>query len=416
MESGFTLDELIKPVTAKHFFVDYWETSYLHLQRGDSRVFQHLFSLDDLDKWLASARNEESNSVLVTSPEGAESGAKSYRPREITIDKLYEAFSKGHSIVLNQLESSWPPLFPLVKGLGSLFCGDIGVNLYLTPRGSRAFPVHTDGHDVFVLQVHGEKVWRLHELRDLTMMHLQYVKELVYPPSWTKTRTETPLLAELVLKAGDILYIPRGMPHCAVARDETSLHLTLSVVPLYWMDFVKAAVEQAYFRVPALRKALPADFLGNRDQHEAMRRQFRDLVQALSDNLFFDDTLEVITRNRVFNQGYPPDGHFSHLARLSDLSTESFLARREGILCAVESEGDFSCIRFGLRSVRGPVRLRQAFEFIRDHPGFKVSKIPGLDDQSRLVITRRLIREGLLRFSVAHDKTEKQRIPSPATG
>lgn len=404
MESGFTLDELIKPVTAKQFFEDYWETSYLHLHHGDSRVFQHLFSLDDLDKWLASARNEESNSVLVTSPEGAESGAKSYRPREITIDKLYEAFSQGHSIVLNQLESSWPPLFPLVKGLGSQFCGDIGVNLYLTPKGSRAFPVHTDGHDVFILQVFGEKVWRLHELRDLTMTHLQYIKELVYPASWTKSRTETPLLAELTLKSGDILYIPRGMPHCAVARDETSLHLTLSVIPLYWMDFIKASVEQAYFRVPALRKALPVDFLRNRDQHEAMRRQFRDLLQTVSKNSSFEDTLEVVTRNRVLNQGYPPDGHFSHLVRLSDLSSQTLLARREAILCAVESGNDFSCIRFGLRSVRGPAHLRRAFEFIRDHVGFKVSEIPGLDDQSRLVISRRLIREGLLRFTAPQAK------------
>lgn len=401
MTRGWNLDELIRPLVRAKFFEEFWEQRYLHLQQNNPDRFRHLFSLDDIDRWLAATRTGDSNSVMIAAPEGAQAGMQSYRPREITIDKVYEAFVQGHSIILNQLEDSWPPLCPLVRGLSREFHGNVGVNVYVTPRATRTLPVHTDGQDVFVLQVHGEKVWRLHEMKELAVEHLKHSKELIYPPAWGKTRTETPLLAELVLKPGDVLYIPRGMPHCAVARDETSLHLTVSVVPLYWLDFLKAALEQACFRTPALRKALPIGFVEDASHRETMEQQFRALLQELNESTSFDETLEVVTRNRIFNQGYPPDGHFGSLVRLSDLASESLLARREDVLCAVESGSDFSCIRFGLRSVRGPAHLRRPFEFIRDYKRFRVAELPGLDEQSRLVLTRRLVREGLLRFEAS---------------
>lgn len=399
MERGFTLDDLIAPVTKEEFSSKYWERNYLHLQRNVPDFFRHLFSLDDIDRWLASTRTGDLSSVLITALEGRDAGTQSYRPRDITVDKVYEAFTQGQSLILNQLEDSWPPLSPLVKGLGKVFQGNVGVNVYLTPSNSQTFPLHTDAHDAFILQVSGEKTWLLHEMKELSIAHLRYSKDLIYPPGWVKTRIETPKLAELVMRPGDVLYIPRGMPHCAVARKDASLHLTISIIPLYWMDFVKAALEQACLKVSELRKSLPLGFLEDRNLHEAMQHKFKILLQSFNDNASFDATLEVMSRSRIFNQGYPPDGHFSHLARLSELSLESLVARREAVLCTVESGNDFSCIRFSLRNVRGPKHLRRAFEFIRDHDGFKVSEIPGLDDQSRLVIARRLIREGLLRFA-----------------
>jgi ribosomal protein L16 Arg81 hydroxylase len=399
MANGFTLDDLIAPVTRDEFIHKYWEKGYFHIQRNDPDLFRHLFSLDDIDRWLAATRTGGATSVLITAPEGTQAGVQSYRPQEITVDKVYEAFAQGHSIILNQLEESWPPLSSLVKGLGRTFGGDVEVSVYVTPKTSRILPVHTDAQDVFILQVNGVKVWRLHEMKELAVEHLKHWKELVYPLSWGKARTQTPLLAELVLRPGDVLYVPRGMPHCAVARDETSLHLTVSVAPFYWVDFVKAALEQTCFRTDGLRRALPLGFLEDSSHREVMRHQFHALLHAFNESVSFDETLEVVTRNRIFNQGYPPDGHFSSLVRLSDLSLESSISRRESVLCAVESGSDFSCIRFGLRNVRGPAHLRRPLEFIRDHKTFKVSELPGLDDQSRLVLTRRLIREGFLRFA-----------------
>jgi len=411
MKKVTSLESLIDPVSPQEFLTNYWENNFLYLPRNRSDRFEDLFSLRDVDHWIRSTRSGMPDSVLTTPPEGAESGAQRYRPQDVAVDNIYENFANGHSVVLNYLEDSWPPLFDLVTSLGQAFSANIGVNMYLTPKGSKTFSLHTDDHDVFVLQVQGEKAWRLHELRNLGVMRLDYKKDLAFTSDWGQSRLEGPLLAELTLRPGDVLYIPRGMPHCAVAKDATSLHLTISITPLYWMDFLKAAVEQAAVQSPELRRALPADFVGKPAAVAAMRQQFERIMEAFQSNLSFDSALAVVTKNRVRAQGFPQDGHFAHLNDLEKLSLDSVLERRDGILCTVDHyEEKFSNIRFGARHVRGPGRLREAFDFIRDNKRFRVDEIPGLDDQSRIVIARRLIREGLLRFAAQQQQAAFPRL------
>ena len=89
-------------------------------------------------------------------------------------------------------------------------------NAYLTPRRSQGLPVHHDTHDVFVLQVAGRKRW------------------LVYEPAVRLPLRDRPVPAglgapgvavlDLVLEAGDTLYLPHGWLHEALTSDEDSLH------------------------------------------------------------------------------------------------------------------------------------------------------------------------------------------------
>ena len=126
----------------------------------------------------------------------------------------------------------------------------------------------------------------------------------------------------------------------------------------------------------------------------------RRVLEAFQENLSFEETFGVVQGHCVRKQGFASDGHFVHLDRLAELSLDSLLERRPGLLCTVDTpKYGFSNIRFGSQHVRGPARLRGAFEFIRDVALFRASEIPGLDDQSRLVLARRLVREGLLRFT-----------------
>ena len=356
-----SFEALIAPVAPEDFLADVWEKTYIHVPRNRHGLFEDLFSLSDVERWLRSTRGGLTDSVLTTPPAGSEEGVQKYRPQDVHVEDIYDAFAKGYSVVLNYLEDSWPPLFDLVKSLGRVFAANIGVNMYLTPKGSKTFSLHTDDHDVFVLQVQGEKVWRLHELRNLAVMRLDYKKDLAFPSEWGQSRLEGPLLEELTLRPGDVLYVPRGMPHCAMAKNSTSLHLTISITPLYWMDFLKAAVEQAAVNATALRRALPLGFVEQPAAVEAMRREFSDVLRSFEEDLSFDATVGVLTRNRVRIQGFPQDGHLTQLNALESLNLNSELERREGILCAVHHyEDKFSNIRFGTRHVRGPARLQFA--------------------------------------------------------
>jgi len=395
-----TLEDFLAPVSPDDFFTNYWEQDRLHISRGRPGVYDALFSVEDVDRWLASVKGDQADALVMAAPDGADSGKKQYRPGEIGIEQIYDLFSKGYSLVLNGLESTWPPLAGLREMLGEVFCGEIGMNVYLTPLGSRTFPVHIDNHDVFILQVFGSKLWRLHEFEHLPIMRLDYMKDLNHPDYWSRPGT-APVLQELSLEAGDLLYIPRGMPHCAIARDEPSLHITASINPLYWTDFLKAAVEQACFDASSLRKALPPRFVTDPKVREAMRAKFYTALTELNRHISFDDTLTVVSRRRVRAQGFPQDGHVAQLLRLNELTGDSELEKRDNLLCMTEfsEEYGFSSIRFGSAHVRGPKHLRPAFEFVRDHQKFHVSELPGLGPASRLTLVRRLMREGLLRFA-----------------
>jgi ribosomal protein L16 Arg81 hydroxylase len=395
-------DDLIAPVTPERFFSDFWEKQLLHLKNGPG-TFDHLFSINDVDRWLMTVRDGISGSVAIAGPSGAEKELLKYRPQDIAVDSIYESFANGHSVVLNYLENCWPPLSGLVKMLGSYFCADIGVNVYLTPKSMRTFPIHVDDHDAFILQVNGKKVWHLHELTLLSVMRLEHRKDLEIPSEWGKSRLETPEIAEIQMEPGDVLYIPRGMPHYAVADNDTaSLHLTVSIMPLYWTDFLKAAVEQAAMSAPELRKTLRPGFVNDSEACENMREEFAAAMRAFQERSTYDTTLEVLRRSRVRQQGFPLDGHFSQIEKASEVTRDSTLERRGSILCMIDdSEPGYCRIRFGPRQVRGPARLRRTFEFVRDCPLFTVSQLPGLDDEGKLVLARRLIREGLLRLAAA---------------
>lgn len=404
--------DLIAPLSAEEFFSSYWEKTFLHLQGRPDR-FAHYFSLRDIDTWLTSVRSGLPDSIMITAPEGAEARTDRYRPREVRVDLAYAELAQGSSLVLNHMED-WPSVLGLVKALGRDFHADIGVNAYVTPKGARTFPIHTDEHDVLILHLEGEKVWRLHEF-SLLQLKLSQKKNLNFSKEWYG-RTETPLLAEVRLRPGDLLFIPRGMPHYATAQDSACLHLTVSITPLYWMDFLKTAAEYAAVYSQDVRRALPPGFIYDQRLCEQMRSSFKEVMKAFQEVTSFDEVLAAVKRDRVAFQGYPSDGHFAEVLSTQKLSAESEVERRPDVLCVVgemfeRQRNRKMAIWFGSQHVAGPMHLRRALEFVRDNARFRISDVPGLDEKGQLTLIRRLLLEGLLRRAMASQYSE---IPEPA--
>jgi hypothetical protein len=403
--------DLIAPLSSDDFFANYWEKTFMHLH-GKADRFSRYFSSRDIDTWWTSVRSGLPDSIVITAPEGAETRTERYRPQEVRVDIAYVALTRGSSLILNHMED-WPSLLGIVKALGREFHADVGVNAYLTPKGARTFPIHTDEHDALILHLEGEKVWHLHEF-SLLQVGLSQKKNLTFSKEWYH-RTETPELAEIRLKPGDLLYIPRGMPHYAVAQDTASLHLTVSITPLYWIDFLKIAAENAAIYSQEIRSALPPGFIHDEKICEGMRSHFHEVMRAFQEVTSFDEVLAAVKRNRVSFQGYPPDGHFAQLLEPEELTLDSEVERRRDVLCVVAETFDRErnqkmAIWFGDQHVIGPMHLRRALEFVRDNPRFRASEIPGLDEKGQLTLARRLLMEGLLRRPLASKRAE---VPEP---
>ena len=64
--------------------------------------------------------------------------------------------------MLQGLHRTWPAIQAFTRRLVEELGHPAQVNAYITPESSRGFDPHYDVHDVFVLQVDGEKHWRVH--------------------------------------------------------------------------------------------------------------------------------------------------------------------------------------------------------------------------------------------------------------
>jgi lysine-specific demethylase/histidyl-hydroxylase NO66 len=150
----------------------------------------------------------------------------------------------------------------LLSGLEGLFDCLVGCNTYLTPRGAQGFRPHYDDIDAFILQAEGEKRWQLWAPRSETD-----VNPLQSSQDFAPADLGAPDF-EVTLRPGDLLYMPRGLIHCAQtpANRDHSLHLTVSTNQMHsWAHVLEAAfteaLRQATEKYPELRETPPLGYM-----------------------------------------------------------------------------------------------------------------------------------------------------------
>jgi ribosomal protein L16 Arg81 hydroxylase len=118
----------------------------------------------------------------------------------------------------------------------------VQANAYVTPRQSQGFNDHYDVHDVFVLQVAGEKHWRIRP-----PVHVWPTRDqpwTSYSEQVDAATAKAPLL-DVTLQTGDCLYLPRGFLHSATATEDISAHLTLGVHVWTRVHLAEALIAEA---------------------------------------------------------------------------------------------------------------------------------------------------------------------------
>jgi len=71
----------------------------------------------------------------------------------------------GASLVGDHIEDIDPTVRQVANMLSDQFAGIAGANVYCSFQGIRAFNSHCDLHEVFAVQLEGEKVWQIYENR-----------------------------------------------------------------------------------------------------------------------------------------------------------------------------------------------------------------------------------------------------------
>ena len=158
---------------------------------------------------------------------------------QVRDEDVLRLFTDGSTIVLQGLHRTWEPVGDLAARLGTELGHPVQVNAYITPPLSQGFSAHYDTHDVFVLQIAGQKHWRIHE----PVIHLADTGWNTVAAEVAARASEAPIL-EATLTPGDCLYLPRGFIHSAAALGGTSIHLTFGIHAVTEAQIVAAVLEQ----------------------------------------------------------------------------------------------------------------------------------------------------------------------------
>jgi ribosomal protein L16 Arg81 hydroxylase len=169
--------------------------------------------------------------------------------RLVDFARMRAAVDRGATILLADCNTLTPGIKAICEALGREPGGKVQANLYCSWAAHQAFDVHYDVADVFVTQIRGEKVWRIYQ---------QVVKDPVHHAQFLDTsvhrENKGALSAEIVMRPGDVLYIPGGFCHEAMTEHGASMHVTYEVRAMTAMDVIPLlfdrAVQDEVFRAP----------------------------------------------------------------------------------------------------------------------------------------------------------------------
>ena len=188
--------------------------------------------------------------------------------------KVENFLKKGASLVLNDLIYFSKKIEKLASDLQTITNGRCQANLYFSMQSHQAFAPHFDTHDVFALHCEGEKIWNIYEnFEKDPINHPIYKQEL-------NDKTEKPgkIIDQVLLKPGDLLYLPRGQFHDALASKNGAMHIAFGITYLKPIDIFQYYYDQLiindFFRSD-IRQIISTDDIKN--IHTEMTSQFNKI-------------------------------------------------------------------------------------------------------------------------------------------
>lgn len=285
------------------------------------------------------------------------------------LGRIAEAVGSGATLVLQALQRTHLPTARFCRSLERATSHPVQANAYLTPAGGSGLAAHRDDHDVLVLQLHGSKAWTVEGL------------------------------GALVVDVGDVLYLPAGTEHAAAAQDGASLHLTVGILAVTRRQVVRRVLDRV---APGdLDRPLPLGFARpgvapelTDELASALAATAAALAGADASAAALDEVERSATR-----RGALLTGQLAAVLAAGDLTLDDEVARRPDQPARLRDDPADGRLVLELtdRRLRLPPVARGALEAILATEHLPVRSFPGVDDASKLVLARRLLREGLLR-------------------
>lgn len=299
-----SFSQLLSPISEETFYSELFGHRAVHIPGRDDK-FAGVFSWEDFRRllnmtgiWTAASLKLKLDRQDVPPPLYCQrtidrNQATVWQPDPL---RVMEFAGRGASLICNQVETLHPGILAVLRLLEAALGGRASCNIYCSWPGHQAFDSHYDKHEVFALAIAGEKTWRLYEGRvDNPIHHAMFPTETQAQLDAKKGK----VVQQLTLGPGDLLYIPRGQFHDALATDTACLHLSFAVALPNGLNVLTDAWERAA-QDALFRANLP--LAGSRSSDAALaahlnrlRDRFIDLISAES----------FVERVKALQRSYP---------------------------------------------------------------------------------------------------------------
>ena len=243
--------KLIRPIGVEAFFADFHDRKPLHVPADSPAKFAAVMTwqiLTDCLNMTAIWSDACLQMVLDRVPVPPQqycrqavdrNSQQRWQPDAEMVKRLLR---RGASLVANDIDTLRPGLAAAADALESALGAKTQCNLYCSWAQHQAFDVHYDTHEVFVLHAEGEKRWRVYENRvDRPIAHPAFKTV----PQEVHDRRKGDLLLDVMLRPGDLLYIPRGFYHQALAASAGTVHVSFGVTHVIGLDLLSLLLDHA---------------------------------------------------------------------------------------------------------------------------------------------------------------------------
>jgi hypothetical protein len=273
---------LFKAIDRQTFVRDYLDQR-LHHESGSVQDLQLLFSWDKLNDLMERPKLWDGRSVEMAlagrvldpreycRPGVGRTGDQILRPDRQRVTALLQ---KGATFVLDYLDGIDPEVAAVTRCIERLFGTSTSCNMYCSWQRVPGYASHFDTMDVIAIQIEGEKVWNIYEGRFPQSTFSPGIR----PPDFTPEqhdRMKGKVAQRVTMRPGDILYLPRGLYHDALATDAASLHLSFGASPAVGFTAVGMLASEAP-KQEFLRRRLP---------HFEDREELAGYLAAVGDHL-----------------------------------------------------------------------------------------------------------------------------------
>jgi ribosomal protein L16 Arg81 hydroxylase len=345
LEQPFRFDDIMAPIGAETFMAEYEGKKPLHL-KGAADKFAKVMTWSLLNDLLGQATIWSGQSLMLVldkeqvpaqkycAPAPGRDGGQVLRPDPA---KVKDYLQKGATMVANDIDHLSAGLTAFSRSMEQALGGKVQGNLYCSSKRRQGFAAHFDTHDVYAVHVEGTKTWHIYEGRAEDPIAHPMFKTLGREHH---EQAKGKLLMDVTMEPGDLLYLPRGQYHDALADEGGAVHIAFGVTYPIGMDVMSILFERVLAE-PIFRANLPREGSGG------LEERLTELAAKVGDVLKSPKTTSAVTD---FQKGFCYPRHDYDLPGLLETVPNQTYRVHGKDIQLIEQGGRYGLVKAGTRN------------------------------------------------------------------